>query len=87
MIAHGGFGSDDGGGRPSGPAAVIARETIASFAAVTEMLTTVGQMAVSYSSGHPLPAYQSLLRTYQTLLRAQAALESTAQQVIKLASS
>jgi hypothetical protein len=85
MIAHGGFANRETASGPSGPAAVIARETIASFAAVSEMLATVGQMAVNYGSGHPLQAFQSLLRTYQALLRAQAALSSTAQQLIKLA--
>ena len=84
MIAHAGYASDENGAGPSGATAIIARETIASFAAVSEMLATVGNMAVTYGVGQPLVAFQSLLSTYQTLLRAQAALVSTAQQLMKL---
>ena len=83
MIAHAGY-ANDGNRTPSGSTAVIARETIASFAAVSEMLATVGNMAVNYGVGQPLVAFQSLLRTYQALLRAQGALMTTAQQLIKL---
>lgn len=87
MIAHSGYASEGNGTFPSGPAAIIARETIASFAAVSEMLATVGNMTVAYGVGQPLVAFQSLLRTYQTLLRAEGALVTTAQQIIKLAQS
>jgi hypothetical protein len=87
MIAHAGYANDGTYTGLSGPTAVIARETIASFAAVSEMLTTVGNMAVSYGVGQPLVAFQSLLRTYQALLRAQGALMLTAQQLVKAVQS
>jgi hypothetical protein len=86
MIAHAGYLKDDNKRETlKGPIAVIASETIASFAAVTEMLATVGQMAISYGVGHPLAGFQALLHTYRTLLKAEAALTCTAEQIVKIA--
>lgn len=85
MIAREGFSHPASSPDVSGPTAVIARETIASFAAVTETLATVAHMTMDSGVGHPLSAFQRLLRTYRMLLRAQASLTSTAQQLIKLA--
>lgn len=84
MIAPAGYASGREGARRPGTMAAVASDTLESFTAVTEMLTSVGNTAVSYGVGHPLVAFQSLLRTYQILLKTQAALATTAQQIIKL---
>ena len=83
MIAPTGY-ANGGGTRQSGPVAAAAGEILASFTAVSEMLTSVGNTAITYGIGHPLVAFQSLLRTYQILLKTQAALATTGQQIVKL---
>lgn len=84
MIAPAGYTKGRDGTRQPGPVATMASDTLASFTAVTEMLTSVGDTAVTYGIGHPLVAFQSLVRTYQILLKTQAALATTAKQIIKL---
>jgi hypothetical protein len=84
MIAPAGYANGRDGTRRPGAVATIASDTLASFTAVSDMLTSVGNTAVTYGIGHPLVAFQSLLRTYQILLQTQAALATTAQQIIKV---
>lgn len=78
-------GSAGGGMGFAGPLAIAAQETLASFVVVTDMLSAVGNMAVSYGVGKPLATYQTLLKTYQTLLRAEDVLTQTANQIIETA--
>ncbi len=84
MIAPTGFTGSGNNVVLAGPLAGVASDTIASFTAIREMMATVGQLAIAFGVGHPLAAFQSLLRTYQTLVRAEFALQSTAQHVLKL---
>lgn len=67
-----------------GQLAAAARETIASFLIVTELLTAVGGMAVRHGIGQPLAGFQALLKTYQALLAAANALSLTARRILEL---
>ena len=49
------------------------------------MLKHVGDLAIDYGVGKPLPIFQSLLATYAALVRAQAALAKTAQNILSSA--
>lgn len=67
------------------PLAGVATQTIASFTATADMLKHVGDLAIDYGVGKPLPIFQSLLVTYAALVRAQAALAKTAQHILSSA--
>jgi hypothetical protein len=80
--------SPAGGGRSlllTGSLASAAKETLASLVAVIKLLGVVGDQAVTDGVGKPLVAYQTLLRTYQTLLEAENALKVTVAQIIDVA--
>lgn len=88
MIAH----DELYGSRPAAGSAVTtaplgdaATQTITAFAATSELLHAVGELAVVYGVGKPLHVFQSLLATYRALAGTQAALSATAAAIVRAA--
>ena len=67
------------------PLASVAEQTVASFTAVSQTLSHVGDLAVNYGVGKPLVLFQSLLETYRALAAAQAAIAAKAHQILDTA--
>jgi hypothetical protein len=61
------------------------REVIASFLAVTDMLSSTGRLAVRYGVGGSLTAFQSLLETYRSLAAAERRLQGNLEDIIRKA--
>lgn len=53
-------------------------QTLESFVAVTQLVEAVGKLAVESGLGQPLAAFQRLMKTYQMLAKAEAALRAAA---------
>jgi hypothetical protein len=64
-----------------------AQGALESFVAVTELVDAVGQLTIDSGVGQPLSSFQTLLKTYQVLAKAQATLCATAQYLIGLGQS
>ena len=49
-------------------------DAVASISALAELSDAVGKLAMEFGMGQPLASFQTLLKTYQSLAAAEAAL-------------